>query len=90
VLKLGADRGLNVGSEQSVLRPLSSACRRRSTATSSSPAAPATTTCLESVGPAALDATDVGEQLGMVLDVEAERQRAATRAAGGRSGVPKA
>jgi hypothetical protein len=32
-------------------------------------------------GLAALDATDVGEQLGMLFDVEAERRRAVIRAA---------
>ncbi len=41
---------------------------------------------LEWAGLAALDATDLGEQLGMLFDVEAERRRAVIRAAIGRLG----
>jgi hypothetical protein len=39
---------------------------------------------LEWAGLAALDATDAGEQLGMLLDVDAERRRAVVRGADGR------
>jgi hypothetical protein len=43
---------------------------------------------LEWTGLAALDATDVGEQLGMLFDVEAVRRRAVIRAAIGRLDRP--
>jgi hypothetical protein len=45
---------------------------------------------LEWIGPAALDATDLGEQLGMLFDMEADRRRAVIRAAVGRFDRPAA
>jgi hypothetical protein len=61
------------GHEASTVAP---ECSWRSTPSSSWPSAPGNDELLDWAGPAALYGTDVGEQLGVLFDVEAERRRA--------------